>query len=108
MHEARRIIADIAMRGRVPLIVGGTGLYVRALTQGLSSAPPADETLREKLRSLGNKELYERLKLVDAAAASTISPNDSVRLVRALEVYQLTGCNHDAAQQGARISGPAV
>jgi tRNA dimethylallyltransferase len=91
MHEARRIIADIARRGRVPLIVGGTGLYVRALTRGLSTAPPADETLREKLRSLGKKELYERLQQVDPAAAAGISPNDTVRLVRALEVYQLTG-----------------
>jgi tRNA dimethylallyltransferase len=91
MREARSIIADVALRGRVPLIVGGTGLYVRALTRGLSSAPPADETLREKLRSLGKKELYERLQKVDAAAAAGISPNDTVRLVRALEVYQLTG-----------------
>jgi tRNA dimethylallyltransferase len=91
MREARRIIADIALRGKVPLIVGGTGLYVRALTQGLSTAPPADEKLREKLRSLGKAALYERLQLVDAAAAARISPNDTVRLVRALEVYQLTG-----------------
>ncbi len=92
MREARRIIADIARRGKVPLIVGGTGLYVRALTQGLSSAPPADEALRQELRSLGKEELYEQtaawliLKRRHASA-----PMISVRLVRALEVYQLTG-----------------
>jgi tRNA dimethylallyltransferase len=91
MREARRIIADIARRGKVPLIVGGTGLYVRALTRGLSSAPPADESLRLKLRSLGKEELYAQLLLVDPDAAAGISPNDMVRLVRALEVYQLTG-----------------
>lgn len=91
MREARLIIADIAKRGNVPLIVGGTGLYVRALLHGLSSAPPADESLRAKLRSLGKNELYARLEQVDAAAAASINPNDMVRLVRALEVYQLTG-----------------
>ncbi|MBN2107996.1 MAG: tRNA (adenosine(37)-N6)-dimethylallyltransferase MiaA [Deltaproteobacteria bacterium] len=91
MLEARRTIADIAGRGKVPLIVGGTGLYVRALTRGLSSAPPADESLRQKLRRLGKDELYARLLQVDPDAAACIGPNDMVRLVRALEVYQLTG-----------------
>ena len=91
MREARRILADITGRGKVPLIVGGTGLYVRALTRGLSSAPPADEPLRQKLRSLGKEELYAQLLKVDPPAAACISPNDIVRLVRALEVYELTG-----------------
>jgi len=91
MHEARRCIADIAARGRVPLIVGGTGLYVRALTRGLSSAPPADAELRQELKSLGKEELRRRLELADPEAAGRISPNDLVRMVRALEVYKLTG-----------------
>ncbi len=91
MHEARRCIADIAGRGRVPLVVGGTGLYVRALTCGLSAAPPADDGLRRELRSLGKEELRRRLEQVDPEAAGRISPNDLVRMVRALEVYELTG-----------------
>lgn len=91
MTEARRVIADIAGRSKVPFVVGGTGLYVRALTQGLSNAPPADEALRERLRSLGKEELFARLQQVDPAAATAVSPNDMVRLVRALEVYELTG-----------------
>lgn len=91
MHEARRCIDDITRRGRVPLVVGGTGLYVRALTRGLSGAPPADALLRRELKSLGNVELRRRLELVDPEAADRISPNDLVRMVRALEVYELTG-----------------
>jgi len=91
MHEARRRIAEIAARGRVPLIVGGTGLYVRALTRGLSSAPPADAGLRRELKSLGKEELRRRLELSDPETAGRISPNDVVRMVRALEVYELTG-----------------
>ena len=91
MHEACRSIAEIAARGKVPLIVGGTGLYVRALTRGLSSAPPADAELRRELKSLGKVELRRRLERVDPEAAGRISPNDLVRMVRALEVYELTG-----------------
>jgi tRNA dimethylallyltransferase len=91
MREARLIIADIARRGRVPLLVGGTGLYVRALTRGLSSAPARDEAVRQELCSLGKDELFKRLVQVDPEAAARINPNDMVRLVRALEVYRLTG-----------------
>lgn len=91
MREARLLIADIARRGRVPLLVGGTGLYIRALTRGLSSAPPADEALRNELISLGKEELYKTLKHIDPESAAHISRNDSVRIVRAIEVYRLTG-----------------
>lgn len=91
MREARRCIADIATRGRVPLVVGGTGLYVRALTCGLSDAPPADDGLRRELKGLDTGELRRRLELVDPEAAGRISSNDRVRMVRALEVYELTG-----------------
>ncbi len=91
MHEARSIIAGIASRGRAPLVVGGTGLYVRSLTKGLSSAPAGDEQLRHELLSLGKEKLYNELQAVDPESAERISPNDMVRLVRALEVFRLTG-----------------
>ena len=91
MHEARSIIAGIASRGRVPLVVGGTGLYVRSLTKGLSSAPAGDEQLRSELLSLGKEKLFNELQAVDPESAQRISPNDMVRLVRALEVFRLTG-----------------
>ena len=91
MHEARRSIAGIASRGRVPLVVGGTGLYVRSLTKGLSSAPAGDERLRRELLILGKEKLFKELQAVDPESAQRISPNDMVRLVRALEVFRLTG-----------------
>jgi len=78
------------------IIVGGTGLYLNALLDGLAfpAAPPNPE-LREKLRSqadeLGSKSLWDELKKVDPAAVQKITPNDTYRLVRALEVYQTTG-----------------
>ena len=90
MNEARRLIADIASRGRVPLVVGGTGLYVRSLTKGLSSAPAADERLRHELTSLGKEKLFRELQAVDPESAQRISPNDMVRIVRALEVFRVT------------------
>ncbi|HSU67187.1 MAG TPA: tRNA (adenosine(37)-N6)-dimethylallyltransferase MiaA [Tepidisphaeraceae bacterium] len=75
-----------------PLIAtGGTPLYYKALFEGLFEGPPADPALRERLRGLSNDELARRLGEVDPAAASRIHLNDTKRLVRALEVFELTG-----------------
>jgi tRNA dimethylallyltransferase len=92
--DADRAIADIAARGRRVLVVGGTGLYLRALRFGLFAAPPRDEALRHKLldeeaRTTGS--LHLKLRAVDPEAAARIAPADLVRLVRALEVHALTG-----------------
>ena len=88
-------IAAIQRRGNAVLLVGGTGLYLKALTDGLCEAPPADATLRRELvdtaQACGSATLYERLKAVDPVAATNIHPHDTRRLVRALEVYELTG-----------------
>ena len=77
------------------LITGGTGLYLRALTEGLCDAPPADLRLREQLWSechgIGSRTLHNRLMGVDAVAATHIHPNDARRIIRALEVFALTG-----------------
>jgi tRNA dimethylallyltransferase len=92
--DADRAIADILARGRRVLIVGGTGLYLRALRFGLFAAPPRDEALRrtlldEEARTSGI--LHLKLRAVDPRAAERIAPADLVRLVRALEVHTLTG-----------------
>jgi len=91
MAEGRRVIADIAARGALPVVAGGTGLYLRALTRGLFDAPQADEALRKRLLKLGRQALFERLRRIDPEASRKINQNDAVRIVRALEVYYLTG-----------------
>jgi len=88
-------IADIQRRGHPVFVVGGTPLYVKALLEGLFEGPGADETLRERLRveaeRLGGAALHERLRGVDPEAADRIHANDLRRVVRALEVFELTG-----------------
>src|SRR5918996_5557734 len=88
-------IHAIEARGRLALVVGGTGLYIRALTDGLFAGPGADPRLRTALeaeaQSLGLQALHDRLAAVDPAAATRIHPHDRVRVIRALEIYILTG-----------------
>ncbi len=92
---ADRAIAEVASRGAVPVVVGGTGLWVRALVRGLVAVPPVDEGVRESLlhqfERLGAAEMHRRLAAVDPTAAARIHPHDRVRVVRALEVYEQTG-----------------
>lgn len=95
VDSGRKCIAEIAGRGRLPVVVGGTGLYIRGLIDGLIDAPAADEELRRRLllseQEQGEGTLYKRLQQVDPAQAEIIHPNNLVRLVRALEVYELGG-----------------
>ena len=83
-------IADVAARGRVPVVAGGTGLYIRALLHGVAAAPGRDPALRAELEELAAREgraaLHRRLAAVDPQAAARIGPNDLVRVVRALEM----------------------
>jgi tRNA dimethylallyltransferase len=92
---ARAACKSIAGRGRLPIVVGGTGLYYRALTAGLFEAPPPDPALRARHRAIydseGNEPLRLRLLQVDPEAAAGIAPRDFVRTSRALEVYEQTG-----------------
>jgi tRNA dimethylallyltransferase len=87
---ARQSISDISARGRLPIVVGGSGLYLRALLEGLFSGPPRSEDLRSRLRERaaerGNDYLHRLLRRVDPAAARTIHANDVPKVVRALEV----------------------
>ena len=93
--DARREIDKIHENGRVPLLVGGTMMYFRSLTEGIADLPPADETIRQRLNSDAEKQgwagLHSRLAEIDPVAASRINENDSQRIQRALEVYELSG-----------------
>jgi tRNA dimethylallyltransferase len=94
-RDAANAIAAIRARGRLPLIVGGTLLYLRALRDGLASLPRADRAVRAAIDREGERfgwaALHERLKKIDPAAAARIAPNDRQRIQRALEVHELTG-----------------
>ena len=94
-RDAEQAIRDIHRRGRLPILVGGTGFYYRALTRGLFPGPGADEALRARLdkvaRRKGPERLHRILERVDPGSAARIMPRDRKRLVRALEVYYTTG-----------------
>jgi len=93
--DARSLIAAIRARGRLPLLVGGTMLYAKALLEGLHDLPRADAALRARIedeaRSLGWPALHARLAGFDPATASRLAPGDAQRIQRALEVFALTG-----------------
>lgn len=92
---ARTLIAAIAARGKMPLLVGGTMLYFHALTSGLAELPPADPQIRAELAETAERHgwaaLHQQLAGVDADAAARIHPNDPQRIQRALEVFRVTG-----------------
>ncbi len=106
--DAQREMHAISKVGRIPLLVGGTMLYFRALQQGLSDLPAAEPVLRmrleEEAREQGWAALHARLARVDPASAARIHPNDPQRIQRALEVYEVTGtpltelCARNSAQ----------
>jgi tRNA dimethylallyltransferase len=89
-QTARRTVADVSARGRMPIVVGGTGLYLRALLDGLFAGPKRSEELRARLREIadskGSAHLHRILMRLDAAAAGKIHPNDAPKLIRAIEV----------------------
>lgn len=94
-REAANTIDDIESRGRVPLLVGGTGFYLRALRQPFFVSPPTDEALRERLTRIreqhGPEHLHRLLNRIDPTAAKQLFPRDWPRVQRALEVYLQTG-----------------
>ncbi|QOJ01545.1 MAG: tRNA (adenosine(37)-N6)-dimethylallyltransferase MiaA [Phycisphaeraceae bacterium] len=88
---SERAMADVRSRGGLPVVVGGTHLYVKALMEGLFEGPGADESVRDELRSMGRERLRAELERADPETASRLHPNDERRTVRALEVLRLTG-----------------
>jgi tRNA dimethylallyltransferase len=95
-------IADVAARGRVPIVSGGTMLYLKALLEGLFEGPAADDAVRARLsaeaEANGTAALHARLARVDPEAAGRIHPNDLRRIIRALEVWELAGAPISALQ----------
>ena len=93
--DALRLISEIAYRGRLALLAGGTMLYFKALREGLADLPDADPSLRAAIdveaAARGWPAMHRELAAVDAASAARLAPNDSQRIQRALEVYRLTG-----------------
>jgi tRNA dimethylallyltransferase len=110
IEEAERAIAEVTGRGRRPLFVGGTALYLKALTEGFFDGPEADWSLRHRLLAEaerdGSAALHERLRAVDRAAAERIHPNDVRRIVRALEVFETTG--QPISEQQTQFGAPST
>ncbi len=106
-HDA---IDDIVERGKVPLLVGGTGLYLRMLVHGIFDAPPKSEALRNEYAQIaeekGRDVLHERLQDVDPELADKVHPNDLVRVTRGLEVYDQTGKPLSQHQREHRFRAP--
>jgi tRNA dimethylallyltransferase len=111
-REAAIAIADIERRGKLAIVCGGTGLYIRALTEGLSPMPPRDEAVRARLAALaehdGPEALHARLAKADPKAAAAIPAGNVQRVVRALEVLELTGRPISASWSEERTGGVAA
>jgi tRNA dimethylallyltransferase len=95
VREAETVLAELAAEGRVPIFVGGTGLYMKALLEGLSPIPAIPPAIREHWRAeadrLGASKLHRKLADMDPGTAARLSPTDPQRIVRALEVFEATG-----------------
>ena len=110
LDEARRCLDDIARRSRPAIVVGGSGMYIKALTHGLSPLPGAQPELRAELEALGEAVLLRRLRLLDPVSANAIDPRNKRRLIRAIEVCETTGqCfSNFLAPWYANIDKPAI
>ncbi|MGB9128552.1 MAG: tRNA (adenosine(37)-N6)-dimethylallyltransferase MiaA, partial [Thiobacillus sp.] len=110
LRDALQCIDEIRARGRVPLLVGGTMLYFRALLQGLDDLPRADAALRKQLEAeaalRGWPTLHAELAAVDPVTAARLAPNDSQRIGRALEIFRLTGTPMSALLDRAQSELP--
>ncbi len=89
--DARRVIAEVQAAGKLPILVGGTGLYLRTLLDGIAPVPDIDPAIREEVRALPVAEAHFRLQHTDPEAAARLAPADTTRVARALEVALSTG-----------------
>ncbi|MGE4497176.1 MAG: tRNA (adenosine(37)-N6)-dimethylallyltransferase MiaA [Deferribacterales bacterium] len=107
-ENAEKLIDDIASRGKIPIIAGGTGLYAETLIKGIFSAPRRDENFRAALEEEGEKHgfalLHERLRALDPEFASSIPPSDKTRIIRGLEINALCKMNVREAQKAFHVN----
>jgi tRNA dimethylallyltransferase len=104
--DARAVIDEAREAGRLPILVGGTGLYIRTLIDGIAPVPQIDPSVRAEVRALAVADAYAALQREDVAAAARLAPADAARVMRALEVVRSTG-KPLADWQGAREGGIA-
>ena len=102
-NAARREIENAHLAGIMPILVGGTGLYIRTLVDGIAPVPPIDEDVRRKVRAMTPAEAWQALRAEDAERAARLNEADQVRVMRALEVIRSTG--HPLAHWQARRTG---
>ncbi len=110
--DALALIDDIASRGNVPLIVGGTMLYAKALREGIDELPSTDPAVRERVMAQGAASgwpaMHERLMRVDPVTAQRLAPGDSQRIARALEVFEMTGRPLSSFHRGDKRPDPSI
>ncbi len=111
-RDATRLMGEIRARGRTPLIVGGTLLYLKALLEGLNDMPPADlkvrEAIQQRAAQLGWPALHAELQKVDPVTSARLAPNDSQRIGRALEIWTSTGQALSSFHQAPKTDAPAL
>jgi tRNA dimethylallyltransferase len=106
-EEARTVIAEVHDAGKLPILVGGTGLYLRTLLDGIAPVPPIASEVRAAVRALTVAQAHAELAILDPGAAARLHPNDTTRVLRALEVVRATG-RALADWQAARKGGIAA
>lgn len=94
VKRADHAISQIKARGKLPIVVAGTSLYLKCLLGGLIDVPSEDKNFRDSLASIETQVLYKKLKEVDPSRAADLAPADRMRIIRSLEIYQLTGSTH--------------
>lgn len=107
LERAEKLIPQLQHKGVLPVVVGGTNLYLKALLEGMFEGPPADAAFRRRLADVPGETLHERLEAIDPEAAGRIHRRDHKRLVRALEVHHVTGRPISAWQRQWREEGEA-
>lgn len=90
-EDARRVVRDVGARGIIPILVGGTGMYIRTLMDGIAPIPEIDATVRSEVRAMTTEDAREQLLVLDPEAAARLGPRDATRIARALEVVVSTG-----------------
>jgi tRNA dimethylallyltransferase len=105
-HEVLKALEEIRAREKLPIVVGGSTLYISALTGTFFAGPKADPQIRQRLEAEPQEHLRTRLEEIDPEAAQRIHPNDKVRTVRALEVYELTGLPISRWQRESKVPFP--